>query len=66
VRNRNAGRLQGHGPASTVDQVSVFWMILVVVLVVGVVVGGYFYNRSGPGDYVRNPNIKARRNNWVP
>jgi hypothetical protein len=58
--------LYGHASAGTVDEVSVFWMILIVVTVVGVVVGGYFYNRGGPGDYVRNPNIKARRDNWVP
>ena len=45
---------------------TVFLMILVALIVVGVVVGGYFYNRIGPGDFVRNPNVKARRNNWVP
>jgi hypothetical protein len=45
---------------------NVFWMILVGATVAGVVFGGYFYNRRGPGDYVRNPNVKARRNNWVP
>jgi hypothetical protein len=37
-----------------------------VVLFLLVVVGGYFYNRSGPGDNVRDPNVKGRRNNWVP
>jgi hypothetical protein len=50
----------------SVGEVNVFWTILVVATVVGVVVGGYYYNRGGPGDYVRNPNVKARRNNWVP
>jgi hypothetical protein len=40
--------------------------IFIVVALVVVVVGGYFYNRSGPGDNVRDPNAKPRRNNWVP
>jgi hypothetical protein len=53
-------------PATTFGDMSVFLMILVAVIVVAVVVGGYVYNRLGPGDFVRNPNIKARRNNWVP
>jgi len=41
-------------------------LVGVLLLVVAVSVGGYLYNRSGPGDNVRDPNVKARRNNWVP
>ena len=52
--------------ATTFGHMSAFLIVLVALVVVGVVVGGYFYNRIGPGDVVRNPNIKARRNNWVP
>ena len=41
--------------------VMVFMAFIAVVMV-----GGYYFNRSGPGDHVRNPNVKQRRNNWVP
>lgn len=34
----------------------------IVLLVLFVVVGGYFFNRSGPGDNVRDPNVVKRRN----
>ena len=40
-------------------------LLFLVIVVLLVTVGGYFWNRSGPGDYVRDPNVKARRNNWV-
>lgn len=43
-----------------------FWIVMLLLVVVGVVVGGYLYNRGGPGDHVRNPDVKPRRNNWVP
>ena len=36
--------------------------VLVVLLVLFVVVGGYFFNRNGPGDNVRDPNVVKRRN----
>jgi hypothetical protein len=45
---------------------TIVWAVLVIATIVGVVVGGYFYHRGGPGDYVGDPNIKSRRNNWVP
>jgi len=38
----------------------VFWGVVLLFLLV--VVGGYFYNRSGPGDNVRDPNIVKRKN----
>ena len=40
--------------------------IAILLLVLLVVVGGYFFNRSGPGDNVRDPNTKPKRNTWVP
>ena len=39
---------------------------LLVVLVLAVSIGGYYFNRDGPGDNVRDPRVKPRRNNWVP
>jgi hypothetical protein len=42
----------------------IFPLILLAVLAISI--GGYYFNRSGPGDNVRNPNEKPRRNNWVP
>jgi hypothetical protein len=53
------------GPVAS-SAMTIVWAVLVIATVVGVVVGGYFYNRGGPGEYVRDPNVKARRNNWVP
>ena len=38
----------------------------ILLLVVLIVVGGYFFNRSGPGDNVQDPNAKPKRNTWVP
>lgn len=35
---------------------------LVVAFLLLVVVGGYFFNRRGPGDNVRDPNVVKRRN----
>lgn len=37
-------------------------LALIVAFVLLVCVGGYFYNRNGPGDNVRDPNVKKRRN----
>ena len=37
-------------------------LVGVLLLVVAVSVGGYLYNRSGPGDNVRDPNIVKRKN----
>ncbi len=37
-------------------------LALIVGFVLLVCVGGYLYNRSGPGDNVRDPNVKKRRN----
>jgi hypothetical protein len=50
----------------TFAAMTIVWAVLVLATIVGVIVGGYLYNRGGPGDYVRDPNTKARRNNWVP
>jgi hypothetical protein len=43
---------------------SFLWIFLILVALV--TVGGYLYNRRGPGDYVGDPNRPHRRNNWVP
>ncbi|HEX8121366.1 MAG TPA: hypothetical protein VF549_08895 [Solirubrobacteraceae bacterium] len=42
------------------------FLLVVIVFVLVVTVGGYLYNRSGPGDNVRDPQVKNRRTNWVP
>lgn len=40
--------------------------IAIALFVVVVCVGGYLFQNRGPGDNVRNPQVKNRRNNWVP
>jgi hypothetical protein len=40
--------------------------VLIVGAVLAICIGGYFFNRSGPGDNVRDPDSKPRRNTWVP
>ncbi len=40
--------------------------LAIVLLVVVVSVGGYLYNRNGPGNHVRDPEVKDRRNTWAP
>jgi hypothetical protein len=42
------------------------FLVVAIAFVLIVSIGGYFYNRGGPGDSVRDPNVKPRRNNWVP
>ena len=41
-------------------------ILFISIVVLLVTIGGWIYNRSGPGDVVRDPNVKNRRNNWVP
>ena len=42
------------------------WPLFAVAAVVLFSLAGYAWNNRGPGDYVREPNVKARRNNRVP
>jgi len=37
-------------------------LALIVIAVLLVCIGGYYFNRDGPGDNVRDPNVKKRRN----
>ena len=41
-------------------------IVLVVLALLLIAVGGYLYNRGGPGDLVGDPEVKNRRNTWVP
>ncbi|MCW2989425.1 MAG: hypothetical protein JWM73_19 [Solirubrobacterales bacterium] len=41
-------------------------LVVIVVAMVAFCVLGYVFQNRGPGDNVRDPQVKNRRNNWVP